>query len=51
MTKMWCDELNGNLYFSQGKTNTCCAAIGYIGSKCFVLAYQTADKKWSSFTN
>ena len=39
----WCDELNGNLYFSYGKTNSCGVAIGYVGSKPFVLANQTAD--------
>ena len=42
--KRWCDELNDNLYFSQWKTNWCGVAIGYIGSKSFVLADQTADK-------
>ena len=39
----WCDELNGNLYFSYGKTNSCGVAIGYVGLKPFVLANQTAD--------
>ena len=42
--KRWEDELNGNLYFSHGKTNSCGVAIGYVGSKSFVLANQTADK-------
>ena len=42
--KRWCDELNGNLYFSHGKTNSGGVAIGYVGSKSFVLANQTADK-------
>ena len=42
--KRWCDEPNGNLYFSHGKTNSCGVAIGYVGSKSFVLANQTADK-------
>ena len=42
--KRWCDELNGNLYFSHRKTNSCGVAIGYVGSKSFVLANQTADK-------
>ena len=37
--KRWCDKLNGNLYFSHGKTNSCGVAIGYVGSKSFVLAY------------
>ena len=37
-------QLNGNLYFSHEKTNSCCVAIGYVGSKSFVLANQTADK-------
>ena len=36
--------LNGNLYFSHGKTNSCNVAIGYVGSKSSVLANQTADK-------
>ena len=40
----WCDELNGNLYFTHGKINSCGVAIGYVGSKSFVLANQTADK-------
>ena len=42
--KRWCNELNGNLFFSHGKTNLGGVAIGYVGSKCFVLANQTADK-------
>ena len=42
--KRWCDELNGNLYFSHGKTNLGGVAIGYVGSKSFVLANQSADK-------
>ena len=42
--KRWCDELNYNLYFSLGKTNSCCVAIAYVGSKSFVLANETADK-------
>ena len=42
--KKGCDELNGNLYFSHGKTNSGGVAIGYVGSKSFVLANQTADK-------
>ena len=36
--------MNGNLYISHGKTNSCGVAIGYVGSKFFVLANQTADK-------
>ena len=31
--KRWCDELNGNLYFSHGKTNSGGVAIEYVGSK------------------
>ena len=42
--KRWCDELNGSLYFSHGKTNSCGVAIEYVGSKSFVLTNQTADK-------
>ena len=42
--KRWCDELNGNLYFPHGKTNSGGVAIGYVGSKSFVLANQTAEK-------
>ena len=42
--KRWCDELNGSLYFSHGKTNLGGVAIRYVGSKSFVLANQTADK-------
>ena len=42
--KRWCNELNGNIYFSHGKTNSCSVAIWYGGSKSFVLANQTADK-------
>ena len=42
--KRWCDELNGNLYFSHRKTNLGGVAIGHVGSKSFVLANQTADK-------
>ena len=42
--KRCCDELNGNLYFSHGKTNSCGVATGYVGSKSFVLANQTANK-------
>ena len=42
--KIWCDKLHGNLYFSNWKTNLCNVAIGYLGSKSFVLANQTADK-------
>ena len=42
--KRWCNELNGNLYFSHGKTNSCGVAIVNVGSKSFVLAIQTAEK-------
>ena len=42
--KRWCDELNGNLYFSHGKSNSGGVAISYVGSKPFVLANETADK-------
>ena len=42
--KRWCNELNGNLYFSHGKTNSCGVALGCVGSKSFFLANQTADK-------
>ena len=42
--KRWCDELNGNLYLSHGKTNSGGVAIRYVGSKSFVLANQTTDK-------
>ena len=42
--KRWCDELNGNIYFSHGKTNSRGVAIAYVGSKSFVLANQSADK-------
>ena len=42
--KRWCDKLNSNLYFSLGKTNSCSVALGYVVSKSFVLANQTADK-------
>ena len=42
--KRWCEELNGSLYFSHGKTNSGGVAIGYVGSKYFVLTNQTADK-------
>ena len=42
--KRRCDELNGNLYFSHGKTNSGGVAIGHVGSKSFVLANQTTDK-------
>ena len=42
--KRWCEELNGNLYSSHRKTNSCGVAIGYVGSKSFVLTNQTADK-------
>ena len=42
--KRWCNELDGNLYFSHGKTNSCGVAIGYVGSKSFVLTNQTTDK-------
>ena len=40
----WCDELNGSLYFSHGETNSGGVAIGYVGSKSFVLANQSVDK-------
>ena len=49
--KRWSVELNGSLYFSHGKTNSGGVAIGYVGSKFFVLTNQTADKKWSPFTD
>ena len=29
--KRWCDELNGSLHFSHGKTNSGGVAIGYVG--------------------
>ena len=47
--KRQCSELNGNLYFSHGKTNSGSVAIGYLGSKPFVLANQTADKNCHLF--
>ena len=40
--KRWCNELNGNLCFSLGKTNSC--GVGFVGSKSFVLTNQTTDK-------
>ena len=42
--KRWHDELNGNLYFSHGKANSCGVAIRYVGSKSLLFANQTADK-------
>ena len=42
--KRWCNELNGSLYFSHGKTNSGGVAIGHVGSKSFVLTNQTVDK-------
>ena len=42
--KRWCDKLNCSLYFSHGKTNSGGIATGYVGSKYFDLANQTADK-------
>ena len=42
--KRWCNEVNGNLYFSHGNTNSGGVAIRYVVSKSFVLANQTADK-------
>ena len=33
--KRWCDVLNGNLYFSHGRTNSCGVAAGYVGSISF----------------
>ena len=30
--KKWADELEGPIFFSHGKTNSCEVAIGYIGS-------------------
>ena len=42
--KKWCYELDGNLYFFHGKTNSYGIAIGYVGSKSVVLANQTTDK-------
>ena len=42
--KRWCDKLNSNLYFSHRKSNLCSVAIGYVASKSFILANQTADK-------
>ena len=42
--KRWCHKLNGNLYLSHGKTNLCGISIGYLRSKSFVLANETADK-------
>ena len=42
--KKRCDQLIGNSYFSRGKINSCSVAIGYVRSKSFALANQTADK-------
>ena len=42
--KRKCNDLNGNLCFSNGKPNSCGVVIGYVGSKSFVLANQTTDK-------
>ena len=42
--KRWCDKLNSNLYSSHRKSNLCSVAIGYVASKSFTLANQTADK-------
>ena len=44
MKKAGATSFNGNLYFSHRKTNLCGVAIGYVGSKLFVLADQTTDK-------
>ena len=42
--KRRCDKLNGNSYFSHGKISSCGVAIAWVGSKSFVLVYQTAYK-------
>ena len=31
--KIWNDEFGGQLFFSHGKTNSCGAAIGFVGTK------------------
>ena len=31
--KVWSDEFEGQLFFSPGKTNSCGAATGFVGSK------------------
>ena len=31
--KVWSDEFEGQLFFSHGKTNSCGAAIGFVGTK------------------
>ena len=31
--KIWNDELEGQLFISRGKTNSCGAAIGFVGTK------------------
>ena len=47
--KRWWDELNSNLYFYHRKTNSFSVATGYVGSKSFVLANQSADKNGRLF--
>ena len=33
--KVWSDKFEGQFFFSQGKTNSCGVAIGFLGTKAF----------------
>ena len=42
--KKWADDLNGPIFFSHGRTNSCGVAIGYIGSNKVDVLEKKMDK-------
>ena len=42
--KKWRDDFQGQLFFSNSKTNSCGVAIGYYGEKSFELLNKVNDK-------
>ena len=42
--KTWCDEFQGQLFFSHGKTNSCGVAIGFYGAKSFTFINKLQDQ-------
>ena len=41
--KRWADEFKGKMFFSHGTSNSCGVAIGYFGSKAFVVKSELSD--------
>ena len=47
--KKWADDLNGPIFFSHGKTNSCGVTIGYIESNKVDVLKKKMDKNETYF--